>query len=208
MQIENSMLRYSNNWLLFLFFFISCNHPLNTTALLKKAVDKIQKKDYDNAYNDLNTLIYNDSTCAEAYWLRGQILDLKGKDKSLVCQDLKRSAALGFQKAKESYEYYCGDKIIDKYNEQLKQFEKYIATYPDKFEGYYDRANLNFDYDSLEKAIEDYSKVLTITEYPVAYYNRGLAYLKLGQKDKGCPDVRKAIDLGYKKAEEALHFCQ
>jgi tetratricopeptide (TPR) repeat protein len=198
---------YFNNYL-FLIFLFSCSQSNDTIKLLNKAVNEIQNKKYDLAYEDLNKLIDKDTTSAEAYWLRGQVLDLQGKDKSIVCVDLKKSADLGFEKAKLAYSQYCIEKPKEKYKELLVGFESYISKYPDKFEGYYDRANLNFDYGFLEKAIEDYSKVISINKYSVAFYNRGLSYLKLGQKEKGCLDINEAIKLGYEKAKEALQVCK
>ena len=42
----------------------------------------------------------------------------------------------------------------------------------------------------------------------MAYYNRGLAKIQLGQKDSGCLDLSKAGELGYVEAYEAIkQYC-
>jgi len=202
----SGMLKNLNSKILILFLF-SCNHSNDANDLLAKAVHEMQTKHFDEANDDLNKLIEKDSTIAEAYWLRGQISDIKGKDKSVACQDFQKASSLGFEKARQVVSQYCVDKPIDKYNKSLSEFTDFIKNHPDRFEGYYDRANLNFDYGFFKNAIEDYSIVISKNKYPVAYYNRGLSYLKLGDKEKARPDIQMAVQLGYPKAKDALPFC-
>jgi len=40
--------------------------------------------------------------------------------------------------------------------------------------------------------------------YTDAYYGRGLAKIRLGQKDDGCLDLSKAGELGHAEAYEAI----
>ncbi len=41
------------------------------------------------------------------------------------------------------------------------------------------------------------------------YYLRGLSYIKTGQVDKGCADLKKSTDLGYLKAVDSIiEFCE
>lgn len=205
------MLKYLSDYVLFfsaVVFLNSCYHSDDPRILIQKANIEIVNKNYDLAFKYLESVIEQDSNFAEAYYLRGLVQDIQGKDKSLVCNDLQKSVSLGFEKAKQTYNQYCIDLPYDKYKKLLSEFDEYILKFPDKFEGYYDRANLNFDYGLYEIAIDDYNKVISIKEYPVAFYNRGLCYFKLGQEENACKDIRKAIELGYEKAKEALYLCE
>ncbi len=60
-----------------------------------------------------------------------------------------------------------------------------------------------------EGAIKKFDKAIEINhKYAEAYYNRGLAKIKLGQKYSGCLDLSRAGKLGYSKADEAIkQYC-
>jgi len=54
-------------------------------------------------------------------------------------------------------------------------------------------------------AIADYSKALEIDPgYAEAYCRRGLSEIESGQHSTGCIDLKKAAELGFKKANEAI----
>ena len=56
-----------------------------------------------------------------------------------------------------------------------------------------------------EMAIEEYSKSLTINpRYGLAYYNRGVTYWNLQDKQKATEDIRTAAKLGNKNAKDFL----
>ena len=59
-------------------------------------------------------------------------------------------------------------------------------------------------------AIQDYNKAIELNpDYANAYYNRGLAKYKLGDKDGSCLDWSKAGELGLSQAYDAIkEFCQ
>ncbi len=173
-----------------------------------KSISEMDIKNYKKALQYVNKAIKIDSNMAEAYYLRSQIYDLKGKDKYLSCKDLYKAASLDYQPAKEAYKEWCYEMPIVEFNYLLDEFETYIKKYPNRYQGYYDRGNLYYSNRMYEKAIEDYNKVLEIKEYPSIYFLRGLCFMKLKQFDKGCPDIKKADSLGHIKAKEALKFCK
>jgi len=54
-------------------------------------------------------------------------------------------------------------------------------------------------------AIADYSAFIAlIPEYNAAYYNRGIAYLRKGDKKKALLDWKKASSLGLQAADEMI----
>jgi tetratricopeptide (TPR) repeat protein len=60
-----------------------------------------------------------------------------------------------------------------------------------------------------KEAIVEFSKAIEInTNFPAAYYNRGLVEVFLGQKESGCLDLRKAAELGEKDANKMIEkYC-
>ena len=59
-------------------------------------------------------------------------------------------------------------------------------------------------------AIVDFTDAIKIDPgYAKAYYWRGLSEIKLGEKDNGCNDLKKAKELGYKESEESINkYCK
>ncbi len=58
-------------------------------------------------------------------------------------------------------------------------------------------------------AISLYDEAVAIDpKYALTYYNRGIAKLNLADNKGACVDLKKAEELGYKKAEETIiKFC-
>jgi tetratricopeptide (TPR) repeat protein len=61
-----------------------------------------------------------------------------------------------------------------------------------------------------EGAIEDFTEAIKIApEFAVAFSNRGVVKITVGNKDDGCADLKNAISLGNLLANELiLKFCQ
>ena len=57
------------------------------------------------------------------------------------------------------------------------------------------------DIDDFIGAIRDCDKAIELNpNYAKAYYNRGIAKIKLGRKEEGCFDLNKAGVMGFNKA--------
>lgn len=61
-----------------------------------------------------------------------------------------------------------------------------------------------------DEAISEYTKAIIINDkFSAAYYNRGLVEAFVGQKEKGCADLRKAEELGEKDAYSMIQkYCK
>ena len=60
-----------------------------------------------------------------------------------------------------------------------------------------------------KNAIEYYNLVIVAdSEFKEAYYNRGLTYIYLKEKENGCMDMSKAGELGIESAYQVIaRFC-
>jgi tetratricopeptide (TPR) repeat protein len=184
--------------------FFSCEQEKSAQYYFSLAVKEFKSEDYHKAFELFSKAIEHDSTFGHAYFMRAQILGLLQADKDSICENLKKAEEYGYPEAKEVFEKYCKEIPIDEFNKLKARFDSYIESNPDRFEGYFNRANLYFDIQKFENAIDDYSSVIERNEYPVAYYNRGLCYLQLGLKQEGCNDIKKSAELGYVVTKELL----
>lgn len=72
------------------------------------------------------------------------------------------------------------------------------------------QGNDRFNSQDYEGAISYYTRAIEIDpKYAAAYYNRGMAKIKMGQKENACIDFTKAGELGNEKAYEMIKlYCQ
>ncbi len=87
----------------------------------------------------------------------------------------------------------------------------FITTlaYAKTAEDYLKAGNTKYELKDYKGAIKYYNKAIELNpNNAVAYYNRGLAKIHLGQKDNGCLDLSKAGELGHAKAYEVIkEYC-
>ena len=185
----------------------SCGQEKNANYYFSLAVNEFKSEEYHKAFELFSKAIEKDSTYGHAYFMRAQILGLLQAGKDSICDDLKKAEEYGHPEVKEVLEKFCIEIPIDEFNKQKARFDFYIESNPERYEGYFDRADLYFDIQKFENAIEDYTRVIEIKEYPMAYYNRGLCYMQLGMKQDGCKDINKSAELGYSVKKELLELC-
>lgn len=71
------------------------------------------------------------------------------------------------------------------------------------------KGTIEWEKQEYQDALSDFNSAIDINpKNIVAYTNRGLLKLELGQKDSGCLDLSKAGELGYEKAYELIReYC-
>ena len=79
----------------------------------------------------------------------------------------------------------------------LADLDEVVKRSPKNVYAFYDKGNVCFLLGDLTTAISCYNKAIDIKpDLGVAYYNRGLVYLRMGNKDRGVSDLSKAGELG------------
>ncbi len=97
---------------------------------------------------------------------------------------------------------------LKKYSEALLLVNKALEL--DKTENYIwdTRGEIYYNLGEYYKCIEDMSKAISIGESDNSYYIRGLAYIKLNNKNKACADLLKASELGnYEATKKRKEIC-
>ncbi|MEI8048185.1 MAG: tetratricopeptide repeat protein [Bacteroidota bacterium] len=89
------------------------------------------------------------------------------------------------------------------YKGAISDYSKALEIDPDNAEAYCKRGLSKKELRDYPGAIADCSRAIEI-ETEGSYYNaRGLCEIESGQKESGCLDFKKAVELGYKKAKQA-----
>jgi hypothetical protein len=90
------------------------------------------------------------------------------------------------------------------YNGAISEYSKALEIDADNAEAYCKRGLSKKEIKDYKGAIEDYSKAIEIEPDGSYYYSRGLAKIESGLKESGCLDLKKALELGYKKVTQAI----
>jgi tetratricopeptide (TPR) repeat protein len=108
----------------------------------------------------------------------------------------------------DSQLYYNPQIANDNYND-LKERVKTIESNNTKADICLKNGNNFVQLKKYDEAIVEYSKAIEINNnFKAAYYNRGLVLVVLGQKEKGCLDLRKSAELGEKSATKMIQkYC-
>jgi len=189
-------------------FINSCEQKKSAQYYFSLAVEELKSESYQKASELFSKAIAQDSTYGQAYFMKAQVLGLLQGDKDSICENLKKANKFGYPEAKEVIEKYCTEITVSEFNRLKANYDSYIESYPERYEGYFKRGDLYFDMKEFDKAVIDYSSVIERVEHPTAYYNRALCYLHLGRKKEACEDIRKSAKLGYNVSKDLMELCQ
>ena len=95
---------------------------------------------------------------------------------------------------------------LKEYDKAITDYNKAIELTPNDAQIYAYRGRAYFETKRYKQAIADYDQALELDEkFGYAYYQRGLLYGSVHYDFvKGCEDLNKALNLGYKDAAELL----
>ncbi|TAH42928.1 MAG: tetratricopeptide repeat protein [Bacteroidetes bacterium] len=187
---------------------------------------KVELDDYSGAMIAYNNAIRDDSEQNhEAYFGRGQ-LKYKLQDYYGSIEDVEKAIKISNSILKTG-SYYCflGKVKITKedFNGAIADLNRAISIpkeQPEAFKSYEEYRlftgihylNEAFQYRGIAKiklknyegALKDFNRCIELKPDAENYFNRGLTYIRLGNKNKACIDFSKSGELGYEKAYEAI----
>jgi len=165
------------------------SEPKNARAYLNRANSKEELKDHVGAISDYTKVIelesVYESEIDKGWYIKGQLITSAYNNRGTIKYSIKD------------------------YTEAIADYNKVIEINPNDGLTYFNRGNAKSDLKDYRGAIADYTKTIYINGFPKAYLTRGLAKIKIGQKDSGCLDLSKAGELGISEAYEVIKkYCQ
>lgn len=95
------------------------------------------------------------------------------------------------------------------YQGAIEDYTRAINIDPKSGLAFYNRGVVKYEIKDYYGAIADYTNAIAISPHGVAYFNRGLANIKIGQKESACLDFSMASDCGLSLADKAKKiYCQ
>jgi tetratricopeptide (TPR) repeat protein len=106
--------------------------------------------------------------------------------------------------------FLCASAMSESTN--IGDYDKAVSQKPNDPEVYLDRGLVYSYMREHEKAIKDFTEAIRLKpDHAAAYGNRGATYLAQGNMNSGCPDVKKACDLGkckWQKLAQGKGLCK
>ncbi|MBI9014148.1 MAG: hypothetical protein JEZ08_18070 [Clostridiales bacterium] len=82
-----------------------------------------------------------------------------------------------------------------KVSDAIHALESSVSLDSLQYEAYKLLADTYYQIKSFEKALINYNHALSVTEEPIAYFNRGITYVSLGELEKAIDDVTHVLQI-------------
>ena len=161
---------------------------------LGRALDFMMVKNPDSAIEDLNRAIAMRENFTLAYFVRAsaRFLQIELNELSGVTSDTPTDRVSAEQDAMLRQR-----KNAKAYTEVIADLDKVLVLSPKNVYAQYNKGCVYAKNNNLTSAISCFTAAIEEKDdFGEAYYNRGLAYLQLGNKEKGISDLSKAGELG------------
>lgn len=161
---------------------------------LGRALDFMMVKNPDSAIEDLNRAIAMRENFTLAYFVRAsaRFLQIELNELSGVTSDTPTNRVSAEQDAMLRQR-----KNAKAYTEVIADLDKVLVLSPKNVYAQYNKGCVYAKNNNLTSAISCFTAAIEEKDdFGEAYYNRGLAYLQLGNKEKGINDLSKAGELG------------
>lgn len=165
---------------------------------------------YMEARNNFSKAIQFDKDYLDAYFQRGfASTKLNERDSAIVDYDFiinyegknkETFKNLGITYNNKAYSFV----VSGKYKEALPLVNKALDLDNKDAHIWDTRGEIYYNLQEYKKCIKDMDKAISIKELDNSYYIRGLANIKIGNKEEGCKNLTKASELGKKEAFEAI----
>ena len=177
--------------------------PISKSKLnIEKGVLYVQKKDYSSAEDYFSRAIALDSNNAFSYYNRG-LARIKMNKFQSAASDMVSARQKGFgstnimkidSSAQLIFERGVYDLDLGKYDSALIIIDAAIYVNPKMSYYYYARGECYFSKKDFGESIKAYSLATgLLTNYPEAYYKRGLANMQLGKPSDAIADFTRTI---------------
>jgi tetratricopeptide (TPR) repeat protein len=175
--------------------------------------EKVTKKDFAGAITDFSEALKRDSGFIQAYENRG-VAKFYLKDNRGAIADYTRALKINPNDYNTHGRRGWAEFYLQEYKDAITDFTKAIEGSRNNGQYYNIRGQAKYFLQDYAGAIADFSDVIKSWsgekyQKSKAFYWRGQAKIVLGEKDEGCRDLRKAADMGYSEANEAIQkYCK
>jgi tetratricopeptide (TPR) repeat protein len=171
-------------------------NPNSAIAYGYRADAKSSINDYLGAITDYGTALRLDSDNEMWYIMRGVCHSMIGKyAESLI--DFNKLLIINPSNSMGLYYRAVTNRQLKHYKNAISDFTSAIRVNPVDFKSYEGRGTTYYMTYNFTLAIKDYNDALALNDnLSTTYYMRGASYYNINLKEKGCNDVKIAIEKG------------
>ena len=156
---------------------------------------------FDMAIEENTKLILQRKLLPQAYLNRGNVYFEKMQYLSTVDEIYPNINFLGETKSAQT----STNKPVADFSLAISDYKVCLQLDPKNKYAWVNLGNVQNESGEFQQAVNAYTKAILIdSKFGIAYYNRGLTYLRSVDKSVGCADLSKAGELGILKAYEAI----
>lgn len=170
---------------------------------------------YEESIEDMDRVVTEDANSPTAYFLMGIAYNKLRRFEEAI-ENITKAIAL---KSKDAFLYYRRGQFRmnlakENHSEEVLQqakedFDQALKIKHKDTDSLLARANCYDEMGRYQEAINDYDRCIKLdANNGVAYFNRGLAKIEVGDKTGACEDWRQALKLGVEEAKSAMdNYC-
>ncbi|OKH38800.1 hypothetical protein NIES2119_09440 [[Phormidium ambiguum] IAM M-71] len=169
------------------------------TNFYYQTLQKVQRGELKEAWEDLNWFIQTDPNDAQAYSYRGMVLSKLGYHQQAIT-DLNKALQLNPQ----NLQAYCYRGMVriemGDYGGAINDCDRSLQIDPNYIDAYIYRGNAHYKFGNHRLAIEDYSRVIKERlDDPQAYYQRATARLDFEDLQGAIDDYQQAANIYFNR---------
>lgn len=168
-----------------------------------RAIDLLMVRNPEAAISDLDKAIGLSEKFALAYFARAHAKYLAAQTRQAGSATTIASSAVAGAKGRLGDEERKQQALLARskdnalYSEMLADFDSALKYSPRNVYAMFNKGNIYMTLNDNTAALSAYTAAIGLKpDFGEAYYNRGLVYLRLGNKQKGLADLSKAGELG------------
>ena len=161
--------------------------------------------EYDKAELDFYRALELNDSIQQIYFGKAKLMELKGDIRSAKSYYKNASENEFYPEASVNYAVLL--KTSGEYTKAMIEINCLIDDDPYDARNYYVRGGLHFIYGDYEEATDDFNTYLRVHEDDKeALFFRGVSKILMKDKDDGCQDLERSIELGYNKSNTDMIF--
>ena len=176
--------------------------PENAKVLKDQAKDYINQGQFQRAIDANTEAIRINPRYTDAYYNRGLAYILLGQHHSAI-EDFDEAIALNAADPDAYYNRAHALFMLHQLDRAIADYSQAIYLDPDNGERYIGRGAAYFEQGAYQNSIDDFAQAIQLGDYPHAYANRAVSYIRLGKIAEAEADINQAQGLGY-DAQDAV----
>lgn len=174
--------------------------PEDAGAFKERGKEYLSQGQYQQAVDANSEAIQINPQFTDAYYNRGLAFILMGQYHRAI-KDFDEAISLDGQDPDAFYNRGHALFMLHQLERAVADYDQAIQLDPNNGERYIGRGAAYFEQGAFQQSIDDFGRALGLGDYPHAYSNRAVSYLRLGKLAEAEEDIKLAQQSGYEPHE-------